>query len=520
MKRNYLLSLLAVFGFVFLANAQNPIDLNPCGSVSGKSTWLKKYQASPQLYQKNTDTIIYVPLTIHLLGTDAGQGFFPYNKLLDALCVLNQDFEQANIQFFVEGDLNLISNSAWNDHETVLDGAEMMFANNVANTLNCYFLSDPAGNCGYNLPYAGIAVAKSCADAADHTWSHEVGHALSLPHPFLGWEGGPTHDGNINTYNFNNPAPLTVTYDYTYFKDTLIIDTLIIDTIAVEMVDQSNCTVAADGFCDTPPDYLSYRWQCNSSSPESSVLQRDPNGDTFRSDGTLIMSYADDACSYRFSDDQIAAMRANLYDEKPELLYNQTPADAIAEIAPNQIYPINGEAVAFNQAELAWDEVENAIFYSIEISRVPTFSSAITDKYWTSSTNLILPELDMDRTYYWRVRAANSHYFCTPRSESATFVTISPTATSFPANISRIVIAPNPVNKHGKINITLDANEQMPVEILLSNTIGARLQTQQFTANSGLNQWSIELDTHLPGGIYLLSVQTSGGIYTEKVIVE
>ncbi len=520
MTRRSLLFIFAFFSFAILASAQTKYDLDPCGTLPGKSAWLKKYQANPALYQKNTDTLLYVPLTIHLLGTNTGAGYFSYNKLLDALCVLNQDYEQANIQFFIEGEINFINNDAWNNHNSVLEGAEMMFANNVENTLNCYFVSDPAGNCGYNLPYAGIAVAKSCADAADHTWSHEVGHALSLPHPFLGWEGGPTHDGDIFAYNFNNPAPVTVTYDYTYFQDTLIIDTLIIDTAFVELVDQSNCEIAADGFCDTPPDYLSYRWQCSSSSPESSVQQTDPNNEKFRSDGTLIMSYADDACSYRFSDGQIAAMRANLYDEKPELLYNQTPADPVAETAPVPIYPINDELVPFNQAELAWEEVENATFYSVEVSRVPTFAFAITDRYWTTTNHVILPDLDINRKYYWRVRASNSHYFCTSVSGSATFMTDEAVSTQFPENISKIIVAPNPVRTDGKVNIALEANEAMSLQISLFNNVGARVQQQAFEANSGLNQWSMQLDQQLPGGIYLLSVQTEKGIYTEKLILK
>ncbi len=520
MTRKYLLFFLAFIFLALTANAQSKYDLDPCGTLPGKSTWLKKYQKNPVLYQKNTDTLLYVPLTIHILGTSTGAGYFSYNKVLDALCTLNADFEQANIQFFIEGDLNFIDSDEWYNHNTVLEGAAMMFANNVENTLNCYFVNDPAGNCGYNLPYAGIAVAKSCADAADHTWSHEVGHALSLPHPFLGWEGGPTHDGDIFAYNFNNAAPLTVTYDYTYFQDTLIMDTLIIDTAYVELVDQSNCQIAADGFCDTPPDYLSYRWQCSSASPESSVQQTDPNNEKFRSDGTLIMSYADDACAYRFSDDQIAAMRANLYDEKPELLYNQTPADPVAETAPVQIYPLNDELVPTNQAELVWDEVENATFYSIEVSRIATFPFAITDRFWTVTNTLILTDIDIDRRYYWRVRAANSHYFCTPVSESATFITGEPVSTQFPEGINKVVIAPNPVLTDGKVNIALEANEATSVQIAIFNNTGARLQSQTFEAIGGLNQWTIQLQENLPGGIYLLSLQTEKGTYTEKLVIK
>ena len=77
---------------------------------------------------------------------------------------------------------------------------------------------------------------------------------------------------------------------------------------AVERVDGVNCDIAGDGFCDTPADYLNYRWNCNNQGL-SNVTQTDPLGEKLKSDGSLIMSYSSDVCSYRFSEEQIAAMQ-------------------------------------------------------------------------------------------------------------------------------------------------------------------------------------------------------------------
>ncbi|MDF1868195.1 MAG: hypothetical protein P1U70_25465, partial [Saprospiraceae bacterium] len=137
MIKNLLLGLSILFFSLDLI-AQNKSDLAPCGTISYRSDWLKNYQRNPSQFQTENDTILYVPLTIHLVGSDAGTGYFGFDNLMDALCILNSDFEQANIHFFTEGDIRYIANSAWNTHSTVLDGAEMMFANNVDNTLNCY----------------------------------------------------------------------------------------------------------------------------------------------------------------------------------------------------------------------------------------------------------------------------------------------------------------------------------------------------------------------------------------------
>jgi len=130
--------------------------------------------------------------------------------------------------------------------------------------------------------------------------------------------------------NYNEPAPEKVTYDYTYFQDTLILDTLIVDTTYVEKIDGSNCTFAADGFCDTKPDYIASRWNCDENS-NGFTEQTDPNGEKFYSDGSLFMSYALDNCSNRFTEDQIAAMRANLIDEKPSYLGNENVIDPIPD---------------------------------------------------------------------------------------------------------------------------------------------------------------------------------------------
>jgi len=243
-----------------------------CATPPEKSEWLKAYQRSPEAYAVRSDEQQFIPLTIHLVGTDEGSGFFTGAQLADALCTLNEDFLPTNLQFFIAGDIRYISNSTYYEH-TFGEGFQMMVNNNVPNTVNCYFVQDPAGACGYFSPGAdAVAMRKSCSNANDHTWAHELGHFFSLPHTFVGWEG-TDYDPTEDTPEFINGR-------------------------RVERVDGTFCNDAADGFCDTPPDYISYRWPC-SSQGLSNVQQRDPADSTFRSDGTLFMSYASDGCMNR-----------------------------------------------------------------------------------------------------------------------------------------------------------------------------------------------------------------------------
>lgn len=492
------LLLLCGFGWAVQATAQGP---HPCGTVEGRSEWLKKYQQRPHEYRKDMDSVLFIPLTIHLAGSDNGLGYFPPSQLVTALCRLNADFLQTGLQFFVDGDIRYIPNSSWDSHPTVLDGAEMMFANNVPNTLNCYFVSDPAGNCGYNLRYAGVAIRKSCAGPNDHTWAHEIGHALAIPHPFLGWEGGVSYDGSV-PHNFSNPAPEFVTYDYTYFKDTLILDTLIIDTALVEKVDGSNCHLAADGFCDTSPDYLSGRWTCNAGGV-SPQLQTDPDGATFRSDGTLIMGYANDACQTRFTTEQIEAMRAFLFDRRPYWISTQTPEPVIPNEAPVTLFPIQGEPAQFNAVQLTWGPTPNATRYVVQVSRLVNFS--VLEEFIVADTTLFLDNLLVNRTYYWRVKPINNYNFCTIWSATANFVTAAISSTGEGGAPVKAVVFPNPVRGGQEVFVQGLAGI---VRFELFSPVGMRIAAGQLEGNE---RAMFRLPASLPSGVYYLSAETQAG---------
>lgn len=513
MRNSYIILLLCFVPFLLLGQSKQ--DLRPCGTTEGRSAWLKKYQKNPGNYEKGADsTILYIPLTIHNVGTDVGTAYFKNRSLLDALCVLNADFAASNIQFFIESTINRLPSTNYNVHETVLDGAEMMFANNLPNTLNCYIVNDPAGACGYNLPYGGIALAKNCAGINDHTWAHEVGHAFKLPHPFLGWEGGVSHDDSIE-HDYDDPAPTKVLLDYTYFKDTLIIDTLIIDTVWVELVERTNCDFAGDGFCDTEADYLNYRWQCNNDAV-SSVEQTDPTGAKFVSDATLIMSYSSDDCAMRFSEDQIAAMRANILDEQPELLYNQSPRLPVEDTPITAISPLDGDVVSPESIYFEWKNVPNATHYVFELSRFASFSVLQIDTIIEGTTFEISDLLD-EKNYHWRVRPFNSHSFCTSLSERFGFETGTFSSTK-EEELVDTKIYPSLLQQGSMVNIDFNSPKRQAVELVIYDINGQALDRLSLKTQIGENQFQLPLSNY-PKGIYLIQLQSETGRRTERVLV-
>lgn len=411
-----LTTLLVLLFICCSAFAQEPAksELARCGTPPGISPWLRDYSSRPQDFavDRSSDTL-YVGLQVHLLAKDNGVGRFAPARLLDAFCRLNADFAPARVRFYFKNDWNEIDSTAWYQHPDIVQGIEMMLANNVPGALNTYFAANVAGNCGYNLPYAGVAMAHNCSGPNDHVWAHEVGHALSLQHTFLGWDG--------KVYNAQNPTPDTLTYDYTYFHDTL--DTQIpapLDTALVEYVDGSNCTVAADLFCDTKPDYLSYGWDCDGQG-YSLVQQKDPAGAVFYSDGTLFMSYANDACQNRFSDEQIAALRANLLTEKSGWLAAGPPQGDIIE-TPELLSPTDGQLVPADGTVLEWSAVPNATKYIVQVSRFSNFFVKEIETV-TTGTSLATGPMINNLTFYWRVRPFNDWFACTNLTPSASFKT-------------------------------------------------------------------------------------------------
>ena len=389
--------------------AQHDHGLEPCGTQAYKSPWLKQYQKNKHKYPKSVGSEIFVPLNVAIVGNDNGSGLFSETTMLESFCTLTNDFSGSEITFYLQTYRNILD-SEFFEHNSILEGAEKMFEYDTDDAINCYFVGNPSGTCGYNLPYASIAVSSSCAGPDDHTWAHELGHQFSLPHPFLGWEGGVGSGGEV-PHDFNDPAPEMVIYDYTLFQDTLILDTLIIDTAFVEYLDGSNCDIAADGFCDTKADYIAQRWACNTSG-ESFMAMHDPAGEKFFSDASLFMSYAFDACANRFTDEQVLAMRASIEEEDAEILTDGTASTG--QIDGNggiELFTPFDEGLDYEDIYFSWSEVDHADYYlfQIRVGENGIFYDTLVQSQdvWVKELNPLIP-------FKWTVIPFNSSDFCNP----------------------------------------------------------------------------------------------------------
>lgn len=485
-------TLLFLFLFAFSSNAQSESeDFHPCGTIDGKVEWLQNYQANKSSFRFGNDTL-FVPLTIHIVGTDAGNGYFSTKRLLDALCVLNEDFAPSNIRFFIQGEVNYIDNSDYYDHDFG-QGQEMMEIYRVPQTINTFFVSSPAGNCGYSAYNLGVAMNNSCSGPFDHTWAHEIGHYLSLPHPFWGWEG--------NTHDYNTPAPVQ-------FGNSL-----------VERVDGVDCHLAGDGFCDTPPDYLNFRWNCNNDG-ESAVVQNDPNGEEFRSDGTFFMSYSNDGCMYRFSEEQIEAMRANLLTEKADHLATQLPDE---EISPDDfvfLVPEEGAQLSENEnIYFEWEPIPGVQTYILEITlfspgNSPFFSFITSDNFFTA------PDLPKNKTLYWSLRPYNNSYTCVVSTAYGTFETGETITSSVSTveEVSEMNLQPNPVRASSSLIVSLETLEPLNAEVAVVDVAGKTQWAGNQSFTFGGNNFEVSTE-HLSPGMYFLQLRTERGLLSRKFVV-
>jgi hypothetical protein len=470
---------------------------SPCGN-QGQSPWLEWYRLHKDELSvgRDADTAwLYVPVTIHLVGTNNGDGYHPIHQVMRIICDMNQQFEPARIKYYLHPTDPFLyhNNSTWNIHDWD-GGAEMIQSTMIPDRLNCYLVADPAGNCGYSWMDA-IVMARGCSGAGNSTWSHEAGHHFSLPHTFLGWEG--------EDWNYAQPAPLNLGW-----RDT-------------EKVDGSNCQDAGDGFCDTPPDYLNYRWQCDQDK-RSIVMQHDPDGVPFQSEAKYFMSYSFDACASVFSEEQIAAMRANIQTE--HAIYLQTtewgplvPDDVAVQI----VSPVDSAIVQYNNFTLTWLPVPNASIYHIQIAVLGNFQPIILNTT-TDATSMVVQRNNFPKnsTLYWRVSPYNAWDPCVSSySQTGIFKTRNLSSVSSVSDVAEMTIAPNPALTGTAAQLTIVSNEATDLLIEVYDAAGRVCHRITDRAYEGEEQiYDLSQGTLLAGS-YFVRIQTERGAAVKPFMI-
>jgi hypothetical protein len=252
----------------------------------------------------------------------------------------------------------------------------------------------------------------------------------------------------------------------------------------------------------------------------SNVIQTDPNGETFRSDGTLIMSYANDACANRFSGEQIDAMRANVEFQRPNLISSEfipqlITADPSFEILqspePDEVIP------TYDEVTLNWEDVPNASNYLVQVSRIPVFS-LLVDEYVVSESSLTVTNLDEERPYWWRVKPFNPYESCVEFIDSSNFSTGTVSNLSVLEQETALKVFPNPIKQGGEWQISLQLSQADRVGIRLFGIDGRLVFSDEQQLGSGRQEFTVSSQT-LSDGMYILELNLPKGRLHRKLNV-
>lgn len=496
MKSIYVFAVSALLSSTLFA--QTPRER--CGTSEEASPWADWYHANKHQMtaERGNDTAwLYVPVMLHLTATDDGRGAYPLGSAIQDVCQLNKQFEPARIRFFLNPGnfFRQHNNSGWHDHNYERAGV-MIEQTRVRGMFNIYVSENAAGACGYSWRDV-IVNDKACSGPGNTTWAHEAGHHLSLPHTFRGWEGRKL-DGV-------KPAPA------------------ILNGRPVEKVDKSNCETAGDRFCDTPPDYLSDRWNCGTDG-KSTARQFDPDSVMFRSDGTLYMSYSNDACTNRFSPEQIVAMRVNLLTEHADYSLRPLPdRNFDPRVSVSLVSPLDSQIVAFDNIKLSWKPVPGAAYYAVQVGLDSRFNILLYNDAVRDTTVTITRGVVNNRNISWRVRPINEWEVCgsTGPVQVGVFRTraLDITATrTLEEVLAAVEVSPNPVQQGQPVSMTMNAVVPALAQMIVTDAAGRICQQTEIRIEAGENQYAVATQ-NMVSGVYFVSVRHPQGIVTRRLII-
>jgi hypothetical protein len=458
-------------------------------------------------------TTTYVPIKFHLVAETDGTGRAQKNKVYIALCALNQRYADQNVVFYLAGIYDL-NNSSLYSHSNVQAAQFQMSLRknqhfNAVNVFVCNSVSLPSSGGGltlgyYTPAYDVIAIRADQLNSTSTTLTHEMGHFFSLPHPFNGWEGQEYHTANNPSgapYGAGNLPPTVMGGE------------------SVELANGTNCTGAGDYFCDTEPDYnLGFLGGNNCTYTSGAV---DPNGEAINPDETLYMSYFDDNCTNKFTNDQKAAIAADMQQNSRNYLFNSSPSSTTEITAAATLSaPANNSTTPFwDEVYLNWDDVPGANQYFVQIGRNQSFSILVEEA--VVSNSLYLSQTLLAGTvYYWRVKAYNEVSICNDYSAVYKFTTSSfTTDTKQALTATSIQLQPNFTSEGQSVNLNIKTDKKIEATIRIVNMSGQVMKAvENATFQAGTHIHEIQTQGLAPG-VYILNLQTEEGQINERLMI-
>ena len=498
-RNTFGMALLAALAFALPLNAQNH---NWCGvsTQSGAQIKAQLHENRHEMadYVSDRTVTTYVPVRFFLVAKTDGTGRASEKLALAALCKLNENYADQDIQFYIK-ELKYLNNTTIFSNPTSFGGSNAIANQMIYNALNIFIVNEMSeeGVLAYYQPDAGpngndwIVALQSYVDE-DLVLTHEVGHFFSLNHTFYGWES----TGGWDPILYGNPVGTTSP-----------------DGITNEMVNGSNCNNAGDDICDTPADYMFPNNSC-----DYTQNAKDPNGQLLNPDIYNFMNYVYNCGNYHFSDGQKTAIHNSLFSNNRNYVRpNYTPNLDEVTGAPTIVSPASGSTVdTYNNVQLEWSALAGADHYFLEVTK----SGTPAQRYISTTNSIVLTNLDPSTTYLWKVMGYNEYSTCGSFSSQKIFKTGNLINDTSDSKVSESWnVSPNPVKIGQPINLNMESAEGLEAEVTIFGATGqVAVGPVKYKFAGGLTALEIETDGLAPG-FYLVSLQTANSLQTERVAV-
>ncbi len=481
-----------------------------CGNMPSDAA-MEKLMASKAMFEKldiiQIEDTKYIPIKFHLIAKTDGSERVKEYDMLRQLCVLNQDYSNTDFQFYIKDGFSYYNSTYIFDspRSSQLATNQMQNLKNANNNaINVFIVNNIGTGQGgigtvlgyYASQYDWVVMIKQEPQGGTNTLSHELGHFFSLAHTFYGYEGAPflpTSTGwPIAPYNAPN-------------------------TGITENQDGSNCSTAADKLCDTPPDYnFGIKW--NNCTYTGGA--KDPKGEIVDPMENNQMCYFNGCYPYVFTADQVDMM----YGDYAKVSRNYIKSSYVPNTTQvtdqaTLVWPGNNENSGGTiGVTLDWNDVPNAEYYLLEVSRSLNFSQ-FTQNYIVTESQKELPELTANKNYFWKVTPFNDGASCVTGLTSPKWKFIaSPLATSNIKEINAWDVIPNPTTA-STLKFAIELDKALDITAQLVSVNGQVLSTKDLKVNTGKQVISMP-NTKLSNGTYFLRLISKNGMETRRVVIQ
>ena len=195
-------TLLIIFFITNILTIQAQELQGVCGNTyADQMSQIDRYLVNKQVAKTNPSksrnrTTTYLPIQFNIATRNNGTGGIQITDMLEQMCLLNEQFGEFDINFYLAEEPTFIANDVIYESHTLSSGQFTMRQRRNREALNVWVVNNAAPQSGgpivgtvlgyYDPVNDWVVVRKNQISGVNNTLAHEVGHFLSLFHPHLG----------------------------------------------------------------------------------------------------------------------------------------------------------------------------------------------------------------------------------------------------------------------------------------------------------------------------------------------